>query len=355
MTALLCSRCIEEAFGPVGSNPTVPNLTHQGLWIVNEGNFTLGQGSLSFYDFLEDSLYNDVFRAVNGRPLGDVFHSLSFYEGRAFLVINNSRKIEVVDSMSFEHIHTISDLSSPRKVLGYAGKLFVTDLYSGEILVLNAETYEEVDRIESGGWTESMLIVRDKLYVTVQQTFENNLPGTRKGVLCIDPATHELIEYIPLVQGANSLVRDKVGKVHVLCDGGLEEEVGGLFRINPASNDVEVSLYFPSVSYTASALQTSEERDALYFILSDPDEGTVGYDIMKTSITTGQLPDEPLIDGGNLYIYGLYVDEARNMLFFNDAVGLVQEGYFYRYSLDSLQMIDRYRTGIFPSQISASR
>ena len=112
-----------------------------------------------------------------------------------------------------------------------------------------------------------------------------------------------------------------------LCDGGLEEEVGGLFRINPANNEVEVSLLFPSVSYSASRLQVHNRKSDLYFIISDPEEGFIGYDIMKTSITTGSLPDEPYFDGGNLYIYGLHVDAEDNLLYFNDAVGLIQEGF----------------------------
>jgi hypothetical protein len=339
----------------VSSKPSVPNLSHAGLWVVNEGGFTFGQGSLSFYDFVEDSMYNNVFLGINERSLGDVFYSISYHRGQAFLVVNNSRKIEVVDSISFESIHTIEGLVSPRKVIGYRDRLFVSDLYSNAITVLDANSYEQIDEIESGGWTESMIVVRDKLYVTVQQTFENNFPGTRKGLLCIDPVELELVEYIPLAQGANSLVLDKVGKIHVLCDGGLDEEPGGIFRLNSLNNEIEVELRFPSVSYSASSLIINDRGDQLYFIMSDPEEGANGYDIMKMPVTTGQLPDIVFIDGGSLYIYGLHIDEERKLLFFNDAVGLLQEGFTYKYSLDERELLETYKTGIFPSQIIVSR
>ena len=206
LLCLLCSRCIEnKGFGPIGSDASLPNLTHAGLWIVNEGGFTFGQGTLSFYDLVEDSMYNNVFQGINGRPLGDVFQSISYYRGKAFLVVNNSRKIEVLDSVSFEYIHTIDDLVSPRQVLGYKNMLYVSDLFSNEIMVLDALTFEELDVIESGGWTEQMIIVQDQLYVTVQQTFQNNVPGSRKGLLSIDPDNWVVDDYIPLVQGANSM------------------------------------------------------------------------------------------------------------------------------------------------------
>ena len=185
--AIITFGCIaDQNPGPIGLNPEAPNLTHNGYWIANEGGFTLGQASLSFLDIVEDTLYNNVFEAINGRPLGDVLQSVNYYKGKAYLIINNSRKIEVVDSITFQSLTTITDLNSPRELIGFQNKLFITDLYSNQITVLDASNYELIDEIETGGWNSKMLIYKNQLFVTQQQIFSNNVPGNLKGLWKFD-------------------------------------------------------------------------------------------------------------------------------------------------------------------------
>ncbi|MCB0501847.1 MAG: hypothetical protein KDD32_04145 [Bacteroidetes bacterium] len=353
LCVVLTASCInDKTAGPIGVNPSVPNLTHPGFWIVNEGGFTFGQASLSFLDLVEDSMYNKVFEGVNRRPLGDVFQSINYYQGKAFLTVNNSQKIEVVDSITFESIATITGLNSPREVLGFHNELFVTDLYADQITVLDATTYAIKDKIEVGGWTNKMLLHENKLYVTIQQILVNNIPGSRKGMLVIDPIDHSVEHYYPLSQGCNSLVVDKNNRIWALCDGGLEEEIGGIFKINPLSETIETSIYFQDETYSASSLQINTAKDELYFIVSDPDDGINAFDIMQLSVMDNEWPAETWLDGGQLYIYGFILNEDEDEFYLNDAVGLLQEGFCYRYRFSDQSLIKKYKTGIFPSEFS---
>jgi hypothetical protein len=343
--------CINSVLGPIGENTTAPNLTHKGYWIANEGGFTLGQASLSYLDLVEDTVYNYVFEAVNNRPLGDVLQSINYYKVKAYLIINNSQKIEVVDSITFQSIATITDLSSPRELVGYADKLFISNLYSNQIDVIDADNFNLIDEIETGGWNEKMLLWGNELLVTQRQTFINNVPGNTKGLWKINAQTNELIDFVDLAQGANSIVLDKNQKIWVLCDGGLEEEIGGLYKIDYATFEIESIIPFPTIEYAGSLLQIDVAREHLYFILSDPEEGVNAYDILKMSIENTELPETPFYDGGNLYIYGFYVDEIQQELLFTDAVGLIQEGYCYRIDITDKSIIAKYPAGIFPGQI----
>ena len=352
LSLLISQSCIDQKIpGPIGSNTAVPNLTHKGIWITNEGGFTLGQASLSFLDLVEDSMYNNVFQAINGRPLGDVLQSISYYNGRAFLVLNNSQKIEVVDSISFQNITTINDLNAPRELVGYKQKLFVSDLYSDKLTVLDANSYTQIDAIDAYGWTNKMIVFQSKLFVTVQQTFINNVIGSKKGLLIMDADSHEELAFVNLPQGANSLQLDRHNNIWVLCDGGLEEEIGGLFKINPISYDVERELYFPSIKYAGHSLTVNQARDKLYFIAADPNEGLNAFDIVSIGIEDTHYPNEVFLDGGSLYIYGFFINEEDDELYFNDAVGLIQEGFCYRLNFSDQTLIRKYKTGIFPSQI----
>jgi len=346
--SLLILACSKDP-GPVNpGEKAIPNFGHRGIYIVNEGSFTQGNSTLSFIDLDIGKSYNDLFQTINKRPLGDVFQSMSFYNGKAFLVVNNSQKIEVADSASMRSISTISGLNSPRKIITNNGKGYISDLYSNILQVFDLNTGAIIKTISTGGWTESMLTYNGNLYVTVQQVYGNNTPDSKKGLLVIDPISDAVSDYIPLVQGAESLVLDKDGFIWVLCNGGYLEEVGGLFRIDPETGVIERSILFPEIGYSGASLQINKAGDQLFFIYSTPD---FQNDILGMNIRATSLPIVPLLDGGNKFIYGYGINEFRNEIYLSVPSFGVQSGYIYRYSLSPAIVTDSFRVGIFPSQI----
>lgn len=348
---LLFAACVEDkTAGPIGQIDSAPNLSHNGVFIVNEGGFTLGQASLSFIDFVEDSIYNNVFQAINNRALGDVFQSMYYADGKAFLVINNSQKIEVVDSITFESLATIDNLNSPRQVLAHDDKLFVTSLYSDNITVLDGQSYTVVDTLYAGGWTEQMLVINNELWVTVRQTFSNNTPDKRKGLVVFD-LENMTSTYLPLAQGANSMALDTNDDLWVLCDGGIEEELGGLYKLDVEFKEVKRIINFKSIEYSGGSLQMDASKEQMYFIITDIESGVNTFDIMQLDINATSLPNTVFYDGEQKYLYGFKLDEANDFLFVNDAVGLLQEGFCYQYELTTLREIRKYKTGIFNSMI----
>ena len=58
-----------------------------------------------------------MFFQTNGTPLGDVVQSITQFNNNAYVVVNNSNKIEVIDITNFSSIATITGFTSPRYFL----------------------------------------------------------------------------------------------------------------------------------------------------------------------------------------------------------------------------------------------
>jgi len=120
-----------------------------GFFITNEGNFNKTNGTVSHISSDLNSISNDVFRNANGRGLGDVVQSMVIHGDYAFIVVNNSNTIEVVDKKTFKSVHTITEaLNSPNYAVVNNNKLYVSSLYDSSLTVYNAEDYSFVKKIE---------------------------------------------------------------------------------------------------------------------------------------------------------------------------------------------------------------
>ena len=106
-----------------------------GVLILNEGNFNASDASISFIPFDLSRVENNVFSTLNsGLPLGDVAQSLTFSGDLAYIVVNNSNKIQIVNRYTLKKSGEISTgLSNPRYVSISNNKIFVTNWGSSSI------------------------------------------------------------------------------------------------------------------------------------------------------------------------------------------------------------------------------
>ena len=150
-------------------NPTPAITKGKGLFVVNEGTFSLGNASL-YYINLENETLNteeDLFKSNNNRPLGDIFQSMTMINNNAWLVVNNSGKIEVINPETSKSVATIKNLRSPRYALEVLpGKVYVTDIYSNSISIVDANSFSKTGEIKCVGWTEELIIYQNSVWVT---------------------------------------------------------------------------------------------------------------------------------------------------------------------------------------------
>jgi hypothetical protein len=114
VTVVSCRR--DDHFGEVLPGDPEYRYGH-GVFIINEGNFGSGNGSVSFFYPDSMSVVNDIFYTANRRPLGDVPLSMNIVAGEGWIVVNNSGRVEVVDLSDFTSKATVGGLTSPRFLL----------------------------------------------------------------------------------------------------------------------------------------------------------------------------------------------------------------------------------------------
>ena len=340
----LAAGCEKSVTEPEDIDPGPGANARSGAIIINEGNFLQGNASLDFYDADSAELKINVFSSVNSAALGDVANSVTLKDTVAYIVVNNSDRIEVISTRSFRHLGTI-DLppgASPRHmVINSSNFGFVTALYKNMIYVINLNALGVnsglVDSVAVGANPEELTISGDRVYVA------NSGFGAANTVSAILMSNLQDVNTIHVGDGPQWIRTAPDGRLHVLCSGFTDyvdpanDTPGGVWVIDPAGNTVSDSLVLPVGEHPAELALA----DAGYFIVNN----TVRvYNPVSLDITNSGFAS------GFSFAYGLGVDNLTQRLFVLDAVDFVSPGALIIYGLDGSE-VSRYATGVAPGFI----
>lgn len=207
--------------------------------ILNEGNMGYGNASIDAYNPATGEIGASVFFNNNGRPLGDVLQSAMLLDGKVFLVVNKSSKIEVVNASDFKSLGSIQNLTSPRYILPISqNKAYVSDFKSNVIHIINPQSFSKIGSIPANGWIEKMTLAAGKVFACNAISDE---------VWVIDPLKDSVIKKIPVGVEPLEIVTDKNNDVWVLCTGGFEEDFAQLLKIDPITESVSKKMIFSDI------------------------------------------------------------------------------------------------------------
>lgn len=332
---LVLLSCKKDKIGPqcLDCNENqLSNTSSSDILIINEGNFGFGNGSVSIYNDSNLQISQNVFQQNNGIPLGDVAQSAYQFNNKIYIVVNNSNKIEVVNSNNLSSITTINGFISPRYFLPIdSNKAYVTDLFANAIQIVDLNSNTITGNINVNGWTEQLLLYQDTVYVCDM---------TNNNLLLFSTQTDQFIDSVKVGIQPNSIVIDKNNRIWILCDGGMNESLPQLIRFNPQNRQVEASFQFPSLTDSPSELKINSLRDELYFINSS---------IYKMNINDSSLPTNSLVSNNGRILYGLGVNQKNDQFYIADAIDFVQNSSVFRYSKNGV-LLDSFKSGIITGE-----
>lgn len=318
----------------------------EGVFILNEGNFTFGNASLSFYNPESKQVSNHIYSKTNGFPIGDVLQSMILKDSLAYLVVNNSGKILVINANSFKYKASVAGFVSPRQILVInSEKAYVSDLYSNNLSIINLKNLNITGNIPLKKSSESM--VKTGNYVFVSSWSKQNT------IHRIDASTDALIDSLVVTKQPNSMIVDKNNKLWVLSDGGLTSLPGGkakacLTRIDPASFKIEKEYIFPDLNSAPTRLCANANKDTLYFLNGAWGSSLASGGVYRMSVNDEALPSSAFIPENGKLFYALGIDPKKYEIYVSDAIDYQQPGWVYRYNTKA-EVRDSFKTDIIPS------
>lgn len=313
-----------------------------GFLVLNQGNFGAGNSNVSYISNDFSVQQNNIFTLVNPTmPMGDTGQDIGLNENLAFIVLNGSNAIQVVNRYTFQQVATITTgLSNPRYIAFANGKGYVTNWGNATntsddyVAVLDLTSYAVTATIPVVEGPERIIESNNNLYVAHQGGY-----GYGNSVSVISASSNTVTSSIPVHDVPNSLEIEN-GVLYVLCGGKPswtnDETQGALHQISLTGSAVS-SYTFAAGSHPSNLVL---EDDKIYY--------TVNSDIfVKTA--NAALPTAPLFSTTSQGVYGVYSFAVENdKIYVGDALDYNSNGKVYIYSLTGT-LQNEYTVGVIPA------
>jgi len=322
---------ISVVFTACKKDDVVPLGKYQGgVLVVNEGSFTDGDGSISFFSIADQTMTNTIFNIENSQNIGGIVQSLTIHEDKAIIVTNKADQIIIANATDFKRVTTIAqaDLVSPIYFAGIGNKGYVTEWGATTDFVNYPDAAVRVVDLNAGTITKTIaldaqpqgiLAHNNKIYVALQ--------GSDK-IVVIDPSTDAIEASITVARGPSNLGVDANGKIWAMCTSG------NFVRINPSDNTVEATI--PGIQVNAFNEKFAFNKDKTKILYVAATFPSTDVKIFSMDITATTAPTTALITGDGFY--GIGVSPIDDVIYVANAAGFRGNGKVERYNSDGTKI-----------------
>lgn len=321
----------------------------QGVFVMNEGNFSQNNGGISYFAREQNTAEAEIFSGVNGGALGGGVQDYTAFEGKGIILIDNMAagmdKVQFVDSHTFKAEGSIGapDIENPREVVIAGKKAYVTcwgingdyNYNTGYVAVIDMATKKVTKKLDVAKGPENLVIHNGKIFVGTT-TF-----SVGKTMTVISTANDEIVKSIQMSGTVTPIGADANGKLWV--NAGISA-----LKMNPDSYTVEATLPIGTdASKIPNNFTFSSDLKSIFFVLTWYDANYAPHgDTYKFAISDSQVNvNTPLIKRN---FTGLSVDPVQGLLYAGVTPSLAQAGYAVRYRTDG-SLVDSVKVGVSPT------
>jgi hypothetical protein len=312
------------------------------VFIINEGPYPTGSGTISAFNRETLEVTDDLFGTANGRPLGNVVQSLTVHGDKAYIVVNNANKIEVVNLEDFKSVASIENLVLPRYFVAPDDLKGYVSCWDSTVKVVNLADYSIINSIKVGTGPDELITVGNYLFVINTGGF-----GTDSTLSVINMNSGNLLESLVVGHRPVGMQVDENGNVWVLCAGkgwngfpALGDTPGRLVCISPSNLSILKEFTFPDSENHPDNLIINKEGNTLFY--------NYPRGIHAFSISATALNEHPAILV-NETIYGMGFDKDVSMIYVTYPLDYLQNGWIYRFREQDGAEVDSFPVGIIPN------
>lgn len=313
----------------------IPEITYNnGLFITNEGKYGTPNADVSFVSRDLSVMQNDIYKAKNNNEnLGDVLQTMVFNGDKAYLLLNNSNKIVIVDRTTFRKTGEITaQLNTPRYMAIANGNLYVSnDLYGGAKFVnvykLADNSFVKKIDFASTSTVENVVEAGGNIFV------QNATVGSGNTITKINTTSNTIDGAAIAVPNGNiNKTISYNNNVYVIAAGATDSYI---HQISATGSVVKTT------TLTGIANGTNLQIDGGRFYFSSKNKV---YSMDMNATTAPTSPIITAVDGGDYFtLYGFNVIEGR--IFTVDVKGFTEASEITVYTTAGTQ-ISKFKTGI---------
>lgn len=360
---LMLAACDKDGLYPGGSLQEGPI----ECLVLNEGLINTNEGCLSVV-YRDSTVVVDAFQDVNHRPMGDVAQSVTLINGKYFVAMNNSKKVEVMDPTTFQSLGTIlyAQAGYPRQIVPISDtEAVVSDLRNQLVRIRTVEPYgEPLEYIPLPTNIEYLAAAENKIFGM-----------TSRGVMVFD-ADHVTADEARLISDVKNeeqtktcrMLKDKNGDIWALTNNREGSRIAGvtLSHIDPAREQVAETHTLTFLDTLSAAV--GEPVAHVNYNRTDIDP-TGTYIYFNVMTKTAEPNDEGACEQQSVYrfdidnatfelyrhlpgvgmMYGFAVGPTGDVYLCDCLDYTAQRGYVRCYRADGT--VDSYRVGVYPSQV----
>lgn len=354
-TAVMTS-CSDDNDGP----ETYLQEYSTGAYVVNSGNmYNKIESSLTAIDYASSTATQNVFKAANGRTLGNTANDGIVYGNKIYLAVDQSNTIEVIDKKTKQSIKQIktTDLlgnaegAEPRHIIADGGKVYFTT-YGGYVAAVDTTSFALQKKWQVGSCPEGLVIGNGNLYVA-----NSNYGKGGGNISCINLSNDKVDT--KNIEGVNNPISIyyAAGLLYVLdnqyYDASFnaygENSLRTVEFADGKSQKVADGNYAVCVTPGATTRTDVEKVRPYFFVLNAPFGGTPSVSVLAAgstqaqTMTLSEMPVSPC---------GIFADPLNGHIFvlsyrLGDSGYADYNGNGYVVEYDSTgQKLHKYETGV---------
>lgn len=305
-----------------------------GVFVINEGNFSDNNGTLSLVLRDSKTVSYDIFQKENTRSLAGGVAGYAEVDEKGIILVDNTTAgkdaLEIVNAHTFKTIATIKDdIENPRDVAKVGtNKAYVTcwgtnadySYKTAYVAVVDLTTNKVTKKIPLGIDCESIMVIGNNAFI-------GTIYNGQKNLNIIDTQKDELTSPIEIGTNPGNFVLDASNKIWMIA--GKE-----IVLFNPTTKLVESRLKAGAIDKTPNSLSISQDKKTLYY--------TYNSEIYSLNIADGST---------KTFIKRKFTsvgfDNESNQVYTTLIPSYKQAGYIFRYQSNGT-LIDSVKTEIAP-------